>query len=80
MRYLSIRREIEGSLPTVAVLQEFYPDVPVEKAWLGQAITEFDRPRSKLVGEIKALFRECAEQAVRTLHIINLIFTRKFVY
>ena len=45
-------------------------DVPVAKAQLGQrkafmqalisgqAITEFDRPSSKAVGEIKALFRE----------------------
>ncbi|WP_150297678.1 AAA family ATPase [Salipiger aestuarii] len=55
---------------TAAVLQELYPDVPVAKARLGQrkafmqalisgqAITEFDRPNSKAVGEIKALFRE----------------------
>lgn len=55
---------------TAAVLQDLYPGVPVAKARLGQrdsfmqalisgqAITEFDRPRSKAVGEIKALFRE----------------------
>ena len=55
---------------TAAVLQELYPDVPVAKARLwqrkafmqalisGQAITEFDRPSSKAVTEIKALFRE----------------------
>ena len=55
---------------TAAVLQELYTDVPVAKARLGQrkafmqalisgqAITEFDRPSSKAVGEIKALFRE----------------------
>jgi chromosome partitioning protein len=53
-----------------AVLQELYPDVPVPKARLGQhkafmqalifgqAIAQFDRPISKAVGEIKALFRE----------------------
>ena len=55
---------------TAAVLQELYPDVPVAKARLwqrkaftqalisGQAITEFDPPISKAVGEIEALFRE----------------------
>lgn len=55
---------------TAAVLQELYPEVPVAKARLGQrkafmpalisgqAITEFGRPSSKAVGEIKALFRE----------------------
>ncbi|WP_172330327.1 ParA family partition ATPase [Mangrovicoccus sp. HB161399] len=55
---------------TEAVLQELYPEVPVAKARLGQrkafmqalisgrAITEFDKPSSKAVGEIKALFRE----------------------
>lgn len=48
--------------------------------WQLPTLTEFDRPRSKLVGEIEALFRECAEQAVRRLRIINLIITRKFVY
>ena len=60
---------LEGD-DTAAVLQDLYPDVPVAKARLGQrkafmqalisgqAITEFDRPSSKAVGEIKALFRE----------------------
>lgn len=55
---------------TAAVLQELYPEVPVARARLGQrkafmkalisgqAITEFDRPSSKAVTEIKALFRE----------------------
>lgn len=43
---------------TAAELQELYPHVPVAKARLGQAITEFDRPSSKAVGEIMALFRE----------------------
>lgn len=61
--------EPEGD-DTAAVLQELYPDVPVAKARLsqrkafmqalisGQAVTEFDRPSSKAVGEIKPLFRE----------------------
>lgn len=55
---------------TAAMLKGLYPDEPVAKARLGQrkafmralisgqAITEFDRPSSKAVGEIKALFRE----------------------
>ena len=57
-----IRRYMEADL--------VYPDGSVAKAWLDQrkgfmqaqisdqAITEFDRPSSKAVTEIKALFRE----------------------
>lgn len=52
------------------VLSEYFPDIHVAEARLGQrksfmqalisgqAITEFDGPSSKAVGEIKALFRE----------------------
>lgn len=58
---------------TEAVLRELFPEVPVAKARLGyrkafmqalisgQAITEFDRVRSKAVREIKALAVEIEE-------------------
>ncbi|MCE6967292.1 ParA family partition ATPase [Cereibacter sphaeroides] len=58
---------------TEAVLKDLYPGIPVAEVRLGQrkafmkalisgqAITEFDRPSSKAVGEIKALFRAVAK-------------------
>lgn len=59
---------------TEAVLAELHPGVPVAKARLGhrkafmqalisgQAITEFERPSSKAVGEIKELFQQVKKQ------------------